>query len=259
MYAYDYDKNVYIFGMHRWLPVSNICRKKMTKMGDMNPKHLLCFENGVYDLNKYQFRNGNKLDYCTYSTNYNFPTKIYKLHDYLHSVFPEKEDYIYFIKTIYLLFRGDYYIVYNIESLNSGVSTLYKLISLMFGEYMINTNTLTERKIYTSYSHGEWLVKHYTGRCVRVPKVYSFDYNLPILTTVDKKVNLPNARELKFKAKFDGSGNYINTLKLAPELMLKMIQLHQSLPNKLIFSQVEGLNNDIIWYIFHIYDLQLFL
>jgi hypothetical protein len=256
---HDDDKNVYMFGMHRWLPIDNIDHKKTGKMGEMNPKNLLFFDNGVYDLNSHQFRNGNKLDFCTLCTNYNF-TKITtnKLNDYIHSVFPDKEDYIYFIKTIYLLFRGDSYIVYNIQSLNSGVSTLYKLISLMFVEYFYSGNTLNERKIHTSVINGKWLSKNYKGRCLSVEYLDNFDYNLPILTTIEK-INLPNARELKFKAEFDGSGKYIDTHKLAPELMLKMIQLHQSLPNKLLFSHVEGLDNDIIWYIYQLYDIQLFL
>jgi hypothetical protein len=255
---HDDEKNVYIFGMHRWLPVHENYNNT-SKMGNTNPKHLLCFENGVYDLNTYQFRDGNKLDFCTLCTNYDFPITNNKLNDYLHSVFPEKEDYIYFIKTIYLLFRGDSYFVYNILSLNSGSSTLYRLISLMFGDYFRHEQHLTSRKMYTFATNGQWLSKKYKGRCLYVHNLDTFDYNLPILTTFDKKINLPNARELKFKAKFDGSGSYINTYKLAPELMLKMIQLHQSLPNKLIFSHVEGLNTDIIWYIYQLYDLQLFL
>jgi len=68
--------------------------------------HLLCFANGVYDLNKREFRDGNPSDYCLLQIRYNYVRydpnckKTRKLEKMLQNIMPNVKKRIYLVKAL---------------------------------------------------------------------------------------------------------------------------------------------------------------
>ena len=118
---------------------------------EKDPKHLICFFNGVYDFKLRQFRKTLSKDFCTLCTNYAYePTYDKDLWFYLHQVFPDTEDYIEFIRVMDDLFKGNHKVIYAtdgnipakggslIPGTTNGINTLFNIIHSMYGSYRCN-------------------------------------------------------------------------------------------------------------------------
>lgn len=220
-----YDKQWYEFKQHRWRPIDRFSMIKyikeklnqtlFTRPFNKDPKHLICFNNGVYDFNLNQFRDGLPSDCCTLCTGYDYvPTFNNALDDYLRKVFPDTEDYIALMKAMNRLFKGHNDMIYAYNMGNSGISTLYRLIDNMYGEYGLRTHIelLKQRKLYYMETELEYLNKNFKGRYIRFDMDVDTDVfknnNLAILTSI----NTPNSNikikpiqpsiELQFKSTF---------------------------------------------------------
>jgi len=116
--------------------------------------NLLCFENGIFDLDKYIFRDGIPEDYLTLSTKLNYDlydNKIYdKIHDkqyteiwdFLNSIFPDKEIRDYTLKTIASCLDGynknqELYIWLGQGS--NGKTAFSNLLNKTLGDYIISS------------------------------------------------------------------------------------------------------------------------
>ena len=67
-----------------------------------NNGYLIGFENGIYDLEKYEFRNGSPEDYVTMSVGYDYIEKYTKyknnLFEFLEDIQPNEEERDYLLK-----------------------------------------------------------------------------------------------------------------------------------------------------------------
>ena len=106
-----------------------------------NPR-LLCFNDGVYDLNSLSFRNGEPTDYITYSTGYIFllnpdTDKLNFIQKILTDIFPESEIKIYVLRLFASFLHGfnkdeNFHIFFGH---GKGKSTLLQLFALSLGDY----------------------------------------------------------------------------------------------------------------------------
>ena len=76
-----------------------------------NAPHLLCFTNGVYDLNTHTFRDGKPDDYLTKCTGYAYdstedPEIIQDIMTFLRSIMPSEEMVQYLLKTLGYMLHG---------------------------------------------------------------------------------------------------------------------------------------------------------
>ncbi len=105
---------------------------------------LICFENGVFDLNTMQFREGNPEDFITFSTGYNFKefsksdTKIKEIEDYFSKVQTDPEVRQYLLRLIASYIDGstkNQNFIFWPGSGGNGKSTTIDLIKYSFGDY----------------------------------------------------------------------------------------------------------------------------
>ena len=249
----------------------------------MDPKHLICFKNGVYDFTTHQFRLGVS-DCCTLNTDYHYqPTYDPGLWVYLHKVFPENEDYHLFMKSMDLLFRGHHQIINeNGETGSNGITTLCCLINTMFGSYGKIINHILNQRENTSDTELNYLRNHFKGRYLmsltssnnistRCTLVKSFTS----LITINEKLN--NVIDLKFKSTFslpftrhfmnDSPSQYnftpIDNLidqlpSFALTLMTKLIALQEEPIKQLIFYHNNLFVKDITQSILDIYNTMIY-
>ena len=256
---------------------------------DKDPKHLICFTNGVYDFKLHQFRDGDPSDGCTLCTGIAYiPTYDDELWCYLHKVFPETEDYIQFIKTMNDLFKGKNSIIHGYSTGNHGISTLYRLIDMMYGSYglPVPRYDLTDKKLYTSDTLLEDLHKNYKGRYIKFntsillfnedviyKSILEFASALICIGTQainnEKQKNpiLCQSNELIFKSQFlDYPNSYANQYhypidykltkkfpSFAATLMTKLISLQDNPIRYLYFYHNCILVLDVTQYILNIY------
>lgn len=111
-------------------------------------RHLICFENGVIDFDKKEFRDGLPEDYITMSTGINYvkfnpenPTHIrYKneIEEFMHQLFPHNELYEYMwnhlASTLMGSSRGQSFMIYNGAGRN-GKSALVEFMGMVLGDY----------------------------------------------------------------------------------------------------------------------------
>ena len=136
---------------------------------DKNPK-LLGFNNGVYDLNTHQFRTGLPSDYLSISTNYDFDNdddneiQTY-LMDFIKSIMKNDEMVLYILKVSAYMLDGEKYL----EQL-----------------WFFTGNSRNAKSTYCN------LLKNTFG-------YYYYEPDISIVTTVNKKGNVPELEKLKSK------------------------------------------------------------
>ena len=113
---------------------------------DLLNKHLICFENGVYDLEKHEFRDGRPEDYMSLSVGYDYKSmdeldiKIVEHIDLIRSqIQPDADTQIYTWKALSSMLHGDipdqkiHFFIGNLG--NEGKSTLTTMVSHALGDY----------------------------------------------------------------------------------------------------------------------------
>jgi P4 family phage/plasmid primase-like protien len=111
-----------------------------TKKLDLN-NHLIGFNNGIYDLTKFEFREGNPEDYITMSVGYNYDekhTEKYKeLLTFLQDIQPNKDERDYMLTYLSIGLVGNLLELFTILAGNgrNGKSKLIELLGKTFGEY----------------------------------------------------------------------------------------------------------------------------
>lgn len=137
-------------------------------------KHLICFENGVYDLEKYEFRDGMIEDYITLSTKNNYTPynendkNVKDIFNFINKIFSDGDMLDYMLKKIAMCLSG--YIVeeFHIWTGNgsNGKSKLCELIAIAFGDYWTEMPVSLLTKPRTSSSAPSPEVMDLKGRRV---------------------------------------------------------------------------------------------
>ena len=127
---------------------------------DKNP-YLICFENGVYDLQKGLFREGRPDDYLSMSTKYDYKDfkeddiEIAEVHDFISKIFPSSQLKDFFIRSSAVELQGG-----NINKTfivmsgvgDNGKSITIELKELAYGDYAIKlpTSLITGKRTQSS-------------------------------------------------------------------------------------------------------------
>jgi P4 family phage/plasmid primase-like protien len=127
-------------------------------------KYPVGFDNGVFDLEMGQFRNGLPTDYLTYNVGYELtePNDEYikKVEDLMTSIFPDDEVRIYIWITLAYALCGNKYMEFLLFWIGTGANgkgVLSKLIEMCFGEYCYNPDVtvFTTKKTSSSSANPE--------------------------------------------------------------------------------------------------------
>jgi P4 family phage/plasmid primase-like protien len=114
-------------------------RDFITKLDSNN--HLIGFKNGVYDLTKFEFREGNPDDYITMSVGYNYSEqhteKYNELLQFLQDIQPNKEERDYMLTYFSIGLIGNLLELFTILTGcgRNGKSKLVELLKFTFGDY----------------------------------------------------------------------------------------------------------------------------
>ncbi len=118
-------------------------------------EHLVGFEDGVYDLEKGEFRDGKPSDYISFSTGYKYqvynPEKAQEIKDFMVKILPKPEIYEYIMKVLARSLCGvvdeKFYIFTGISGAN-GKSTLINFLEYTMGDYAagVDTGLLTAKR-----------------------------------------------------------------------------------------------------------------
>ena len=113
-------------------------------------KHLIAFNNGVFDTSTLTFRDGKPDDYISFCTNLDFATdKRYdqfkcwtELEKFLHSILPNEKVRSYFLKSLCLCLAGEFVQRFHIMtgSGSNGKSMLMNLMGTAMGDYCYKAN-----------------------------------------------------------------------------------------------------------------------
>jgi P4 family phage/plasmid primase-like protien len=124
---------------------------KNKEIGDImnEKKNLLCFENGVYDLDSDEFRNGKPEDYISMSTGYDFKENYSEYKEnvvqFINDILPNEENRVYVLKYLASCLSGknkdELFHVFTGKTRN-GKSKLRDLIALTLGEYFTDIDSL---------------------------------------------------------------------------------------------------------------------
>jgi phage/plasmid-associated DNA primase len=114
---------------------------------------LIGFNNGVYDLQKFVFRDGKQEDCITMGTNFNFNSKYSKNHpkllQFLNDIQPNKEELNYLLTYISTGLFGNTLELFTVltGSGRNGKSKIIELLKKTFGEYFgsIKSQLLTSQ------------------------------------------------------------------------------------------------------------------
>lgn len=127
----------------------------MTKL-DANP-YLMGFKNGVYDLEKGIFRDGEQKDYLTFSTGYDYTTydpecdEVKEIYSFLSKIIPNKKVLEYLLKVLGRSLIGipdeHFYIFTGLSGAN-GKSTLINFLEDTLGDYntAVDVSLLTNKR-----------------------------------------------------------------------------------------------------------------
>ena len=122
---------------------------------DVTP-YLICFNNGVYDLNKMEFRDGKPEDYISMTTGYDFPLE-YTEHkenviNFFEDIQPNKQERDYLLTYLSLALTGlnelELFSILSGSQGRNGKSKLIELIKHTFGDYYssISSKLLTKER-----------------------------------------------------------------------------------------------------------------
>ena len=120
--------------------INNNKQRDFTKKLDNN-KYLIGFNNGVYDLKIFQFRNGTQEDYITMSVNYDYidkhTDKYENLLQFLDDIQPNKDELDYMLTYISIGLVGNLLELFTIltGTGRNGKSKLIELLKETFGDY----------------------------------------------------------------------------------------------------------------------------
>jgi P4 family phage/plasmid primase-like protien len=115
-------------------------KRDFTKKLDAN-KYLIGFNNGVYDLQKFEFREGKPDDNITLSVGYDYndkhTEKYHELLKFLHDIQPKNEDYEFMITYLSIGLIGNILELFTILTGcgRNGKSKLVELLKLTLGDY----------------------------------------------------------------------------------------------------------------------------
>ena len=124
------------------------------KLNDDN--YLVGFENGVYDLNKSEFRNTTPEDYISFTVGYNFSKNIKQnvideVENFLTSIMPDETELLYLMCYIASILEGgnknQIFMVWT-GSGSNGKGSLTQLIDIAFGDYYstVDVSLLTQTR-----------------------------------------------------------------------------------------------------------------
>lgn len=245
-----YKDNVYTYNGFTWHPcITNVTtkdRKNYKVVSTMHDKNLICFMNGVYELDTMIFRPNTPNDYCRYNTHYNF-NNTYDDHfwDCLQSVFVNWNEYQLFMRYMYALFIGHQI------TINCDNGYLFRFIDRVYGSYGINVDgtALFIRRLYSVGTNLDYYQNNFNGKYI-----YMCDYpntNLPPFTSYLLVNEEPIDCMHNFKVKeypFDNRG-------ILP-FMTKMMDLHEAYKKYMLLE--EFIINDIFMVIMNFFiDVQL--
>jgi P4 family phage/plasmid primase-like protien len=120
--------------------INNNPKRNFIKRLDSN-NYLIGFENGVYDLNKLEFRDGNYDDYVTMSVGYNYndtySDKYKDLLKFLEDIQPNKEERDYMLTYLSIGLVGNLLELFTILTGcgRNGKSKIVELLKYTFGDY----------------------------------------------------------------------------------------------------------------------------
>ena len=115
-------------------------KRDFTKKLDANTQ-LICFDNGVYDLNKFEFRHGKPEDYISMSVGYDYQElhteKYNDLLQFLQDIQPNQEEREYMLTYLSIGLIGNQLELFTIltGSGRNGKSKLIELLKLTLGDY----------------------------------------------------------------------------------------------------------------------------
>lgn len=244
-----------------------------------DPKHLICFTNGVYDLRSSKFREALPEDYCTYCTNYAYYNDNNDhFNKYINTVFPHSEDLKQFLCAMFNIFKGNKIFIASEGKDNSGVATIYRLMSMVFGSYIENhSGYYLENPKTSTISYLEDLKQNFKGRAILISWVLHHEHDyLPVTMITDKKYNnsstFSKVCKLSFKSTFSaGKDDPINNVykmttglgkqlpSFALALMNKIISIEQSPLKIMYFIFNDIFIQDVTYYILAMYEDLLYI
>lgn len=129
--------------------------------------HLLGFENGVYDLDKSVFRDGEPDDFISFSTGYDYTpydamhSTVLEINDFFNKVFriPSVRNYV--INTLASALHGgmkyERYTIWHGEQGANGKSKLLDLTECVFGDYSVKfpVSLLTQKRVASNAATSE--------------------------------------------------------------------------------------------------------
>lgn len=154
-----YKDHVYTYNGFTWHPNTNI-RKAYKTIVCMHNDNLICFKNGVYELDTMIFRPTKFDDYCRYNTYYNYKEMYHDtFFKTLASSFENINQYKLFMRYMYALFIGKRIHVHVNRCIQS-------LVDILYGGYILNVDgtTLSNRKLYRSITNLEYITENFNGK-----------------------------------------------------------------------------------------------
>lgn len=189
---------------------------------DRNP-HLIGFKNGVYDLDKFQFREGLPEDYISLQLNVEYrdftgtDQKVVEIKDYLEKIFPDKSIRDYFMDISCNIFVGgnrQKHVYFWSGEGDNGKSVTQNIFEKMLGEYAVKlpTSLIVGKRTQASAACPE-LVR--AGNGVR----------WAVLQEPDKKdiINIGILKELSGNDTFFARGLYKEGAEMQPMFKLVVI------------------------------------
>lgn len=277
LFIKDDEGNYYQFVSHRWYTMHTnntkkyIIRKIQEKLHlninthdvdnyiideyfniKRDPPHLLCFKNGVYDMNTNQFRDGKYDDYCTYSTytHYNYQTNHNLLNNMLYQLCEIPKQ---FLSAIYALYKGYPIIIHKTKIFNA-------ILLHAFGEYgaVHDKISLMERKLYHMITNLEYLINHFKGKFIQLYDNKKYIVSTSALAKMDTTLSCKILINKQHKGLYRNLSTTI-THTYASELINKMIDIDQSCTKIQLFRHNNMFISDVTNYILYMYDTILYL
>jgi P4 family phage/plasmid primase-like protien len=193
---------------------------------DANP-NLIGFENGVYDLQNMEFREGHPEDYISFSTKINYveynpeDPLVEEIHDFLRKVLPNKEMREYMLTLMASMLDGNnkeekFYIWTGHGS--NGKSKCIELLEKVLGDYActFNISLLTNKRVGSSQTNSE-LVRAKGRRFAVLQEPEE-----------GEKMNAGFMKELSGNDKIIARGLYKESIEFKP--MFKMVLTCNHLP-----------------------------